>query len=1061
MPKVGAVLVVGAGVGGIKAALELAELGFRVYLLDKSPNIGGTLAQLDKQFPTDDCGMCKMLPVFTCDEASENCLRRELNHPNIEVLSNSVVKTCEGSAGEFKVKVLQKPKYVKEDRCIICGLCVPVCPVEVEDEFNEGLGKRKAIYLRYPLGVPYLYTIDMENCTKCGECIKVCPTDAIDLSQQETEREIEVGAVILSPGFEEFDPTPLTQYGYGKFPNVVTSIELERLLSGKGPHSGEFARPSDGKIPKNVAFLQCIGSRDEERDYCSSACCMYAMKEATLLKEKYPDIEPHIFFMDLRAFGKGYHRYYLRAKDELGIGFTRSRVSAVEDSENGNLRVLYETDDGKFAREEFDLVVLSTGQTPSPETDELGKIFAIELNQYGFVNTKEFSQVETLKKGVYVCGPFSSPTDIPETVVQGQAAALKASSLLTSSRGALTWSQDYPEEIDVSEQEPNIGVFVCKCGKEVANSIDMDEVLGFAKGLPQVSLVEVVDYLCLTEDLKKAKEKIRDAGINRVVFAACAPHPFEIRFKKSLKEVGLNPSLLEIVNLREQLSWTHDDKAKATAKAKSLIWMASEKLRWQEPLPVVSLPVKGRALVIGGGIAGMTAASAIAEQGFEVDLLERTSELGGNLREVHYTLGGLDPQVLLRETIDKLEKNPLIHIHKETGVETVTGYAGNFKTILRKAERRETKGESSSEALDAGEVKSEKLKVKSASPETQDTGHTTQDAGELDHGAIVIATGGKMYEPKEYLYGKDKRVITQRELEKRLANPNGQIPNPNADNSKIGNWKLEIGNCVVMIQCVGSRDDEHPYCSRICCSQAIKNALKLKGKRPETEVYVLYRDVMTYGFLEEYFTEARKKGVIFLRYELEEPPEVSVDQGELRVKVRDPILDEWLLITPDLLVLSPGITPNDNSHLATTLSLPLNEDGFFEEANVKFRPLDFMHDGVYLCGLAHSPRSIPESIDQAYGAATRAISLLCRKEISSRRAIAEVSERWCVGCELCIEYCPYDARVMDEERKIAVVRETICQGCGVCQVVCPSSASKLRSFKDPQVLAMIHAGLGG
>ncbi len=1024
MAKVGAVLVVGAGVGGIKSALELAEMGFKVYLLDKSPNIGGTLVQLDKQFPTNDCGMCKMLPLFTCDEASENCLRRELNHPNIELLSNSVVKACDGPAGNFKVRVLEKPRYVREDRCIICGLCVAACPVEVEDEFNEGLGKRKAVYLRNPLGIPYMYAIDMENCTKCGECVKICPTDAIDLSQSDSERELEVGAVILSSGFEEFDPTPLTQYGYGEFPNVVTSIELERLLSGKGPKSGEFGRPSDGQVPKRVAFLQCVGSRDEERNYCSSACCMYALKEATLLKETYPDTEPHVFFMDMRAFGKGYHRYYLRAKDELGIGLTRSRASSVEERDGrGDLRVVYETDAGELARADFDLVVLSIGQTASPEREELARAFGFKLNQHGFAQTRGPAQVGTSREGIYVCGSFSAPADIPETVTQAQAAALQAASLLVPSKGELTWTAEYPEEMDLSDRDPKLGVFLCKCFKEIADKVDMDSLASFARGLPQVAVAEPVDHLCLKEDLENVMARVQESGLNRLVFAACAPYPFEVRFKRSVKEAGLNPALLEVVNLREQLSWTNDDRHRATASAQSLIRMAVEKLRLQEPLSVVSIPVKQRALVVGGGLAGMTAASAIAEHGFEVDLVERSDELGGNLRQVYYTLDGLDPQELLKTTIDKVEKDSLIRVYKETEVAELSGYAGNFRTVLKSVDK----------------LIREQVDEK-AEGEKGETNQLTQ----LEHGAVIVATGAEESRPQEYMYEKDDRVITQRELEKRLADGGLQT--------------ADLGT-VAMIQCVGSRDQEHPYCSRICCSQAVKNALKIKEASPQTEVWILYRDIMTYGFSEEYYTQARDKGVIFLRHELEEKPEVTVEDGKLAVKLRDPILDEWLIINPDLLVLSPRIAPNDNTHLADALSLPLTEDGFFEEANVKFRPLDFARGGIYLCGLAHSPRSMRESLDQAYGAAARAVSLLSKKETSSRRGIAEVSERWCAGCEMCIEYCPYDARVMDEERRIAVVREALCQGCGACQVVCPSSASKIRSFRDPQIMAMLHGAL--
>jgi heterodisulfide reductase subunit A len=1000
------VLVIGAGIGGIKASIDLAESSFDVYLMDESPFIGGTLSQLDRQFPTNDCGMCKILPYFGSEFCSDLCLRMGLNHPNIDIITNAELKDLKGERGKFEAFVKKKARFVDPEKCIACNLCVDVCPIEVENDFTQKLSKRKAIYIRYPSAIPCVYAIDIENCNRCGECVKICPTKAVDLSKEDEEVKMNVGAVILALGFEPFDPIEIGALHYSDFQNVVTALEFERLLSGTGPNMDRILlRPSDDHIPKKIAFIQCVGSRDEERNYCSYACCMHSLKEAMMLKELYPEIDVTIFFMDMRVFGKGYHRYYEEAKS-MGITFVRSRVADIEKEVNGNLRVNYvdETDEPKH--ETFDIVVLATGQRPPKKAKELGGILGIELDRFGFCKPTNGTAVETSKPGVFVCGSFSGPKDIPDTITEASAAAALAGSLLRKG-GYEEEKFDKKEFVnegealkvdDVGEEEnENIGIFICKCDSCLGNSLRIDEILKFAKSLPDVVLVEDVDFLCLElEDLQK---KIAKSDVGKVIFGACAPYPFEIKFKKVLASAGINPSLLEIVNLREGCAWVHDDKQRATEKAKSLIAMANQKLRIQEPLQIGSKPVVPKALVIGGGISGMTTALNIAKNGYAVDVVENTSDLGGNARQLYYTMEGLDVQKLLKDMVEEVEKNDVITVYKNSEVLKVSGRAGDFLAEIKNSSDQEI----------------------------------------IQYGAVVIATGANELVPHDYLYEEHEAVITQRELEKRL-----------------NEGKLD-SKTLVMIQCIGLRDDEKHYCGRICCSQAIKNALKVKEVDPDAEVYVLYRDIMTYGFAEKYYIKAKEKGVNFIRYELEDKPKVNVKNEKLEVKVKDFVLDEDMLINPDLVILSLGPSPENNKILmeAFETELQLDEDGFFSEANVKFRPVDFLSDGIFVCGLAHSPRTLIESISQAMAVAGRALTILSKNEILARRLVSEVNERWCVGCEACIIACPYDARIMNNDKKVVKVEDALCQGCGVCAVVCPSGAAKLKGFKEKQMMAMI------
>jgi len=851
------------------------------------------------------------------------------------------------------------------------------------------------------------------GCSECRVCETACEAGAILHDQKEEEIEIRVGAILLAPGYHIFDPKLRPQYGYGKFPNVLTSLEYERILSASGPFHGHVVRLSDHQEPRKIAFIQCVGSREEEHNYCSSVCCMYATKEAVITKEHAPDTEVTIFYMDMRAFGKEFDKYIDRAQNEYRIRYVRCRITEIEEiPENRDLTIRYETEEGELLEDEFNMVVLSVGLNPPEHIRELSECLGIELNQYSFIKTLPWTPEETSRPGIYVCGASSEPRDIPETVTQASGAAAKASALLSSARGTLLTEKVYPEEIDVTDQPPRVGVFICNCGINIGGVVRVPEVVEYAKTLPDVAYAEENLYTCSQDTQDKIKQKIDEYHINRVVVASCTPRTHESLFRDTIREAGLNPYLFELANIRDQCSWVHmHEPERATEKAKALLSMAVAKAQLLKPLHTASIAVEPRALVIGGGLSGLTASLSLAHQGYEVHLVEREKELGGNLRKIHYTLEGLNPQELLQDIIQRVEKNDRIHIHKDAEIREVSGYVGNFKTRIKTG---------------AGKEKSGRI-------------------DEIAHGVIIVATGAQENVPKEYLYGRDERVITQTELEKRISEKSPGIRDLKS---------------VVMIQCVGSRDEEHPYCSRICCSHALKNALKIKEQNPHAHIFILYRDVRTYGFKEAYYKEAREKGITFIRYDQDAKPQVSTRDGRLFVKAMEPILHREVGITPDLLVLSPGIIPNHNQDLAQILKVPLTGDRFFLEAHVKLRPIDFAADGIFLCGLAHSPRFIEESISQANGVSHRAATILSKDHLESQGTVVYVNERWCTGCGTCVSVCPYDAREIDVTTGIAKIKEVLCQGCGACAVACPSGATQQKGFEKRQILCMVDAATG-
>jgi len=1007
MDKVGAVLVAGGGIAGVQAALDLADSGYFVYLVERSAAIGGVMSQLDKTFPTNDCSMCILSPKLV------ECGR----HLNIQILTLSEVEDIKGEEGSFEVTVLKHPRYVDESKCVACGICAQKCPRKVANPFDEGLGERKAIYVLYPQAVPLKYAIDRAHCIyfekgKCRACEKFCENKAIDFDQKEERLTLKVGSVILAPGFEAFDANLITHYGYSRFPNVVTAKEFERILSASGPYQGHLVRPSDRKEPKKIAWVQCVGSRNInqcDHNYCSAVCCMYAIKEAVIAKEhSHEPLDTAIFFMDMRTYGKGFERYYNRAKEELGVRFIRSRVhTIVEEPDTRDLLIRYIGDDGRVTEETFDMVVLSVGLQTSQEMMERAKKLGVELNEHRFCATSSFQPVATSRPGVYVCGAFQGPKDIPQAVMEASAAAASAGAALSEARGTLVKEKIYPEERNVIGEPPRIGVFVCNCGINIGSVVNVPEVAEFAATLPYVVHVDQNLFSCSQDTQDRMKAIIKEKRLNRVVVASCSPRTHEALFQETCQEAGINKYLFEMANIRDQCSWVHQNSPKeATEKAKELVRMAVAKAAMLEPLRELELGLTQSALVIGGGVAGMVAARELSAQGFEVTLVERSESLGGNARKMRHTWRGEDVQGFLSKLIEEVNQDPRIQVYLNAEVVEVDGFMGNFTSTIK-----------------VSNGSGEPVKVR--------------------HGAVVIATGARESKPTEYLYGQDPRVFTSQEFDELWAK---------------GDPKVKDAKTIAFIQCVGSREPKRPYCSKVCCTHTCQNAVKLKEEDPERDVMVFYRDIRTYGFNEDHYKRAREKGVLFFRYELESKPKVTTDNsGRLQVQGMDHVLGLPVTIYPDVLVLAAAIEPNENQTLAQLYKVPLNEDGFFLEAHMKLRPVDFATDGVFLAGLAHYPKPIDEAIAQAKAAASRAVTVLATQRMVVGGKVAYADPRKCTGCGVCELVCAYKAISLKPDTLTSEVNEALCKGCGTCVSSCRSGALSLKGFNDPQIFAMIDA----
>lgn len=993
-----AVLVIGGGMAGIRAALDLAESRSRVVLIDKSYSIGGLMTRLDRTFPTNNCDLCTISPHLSQTG-------RQLR---IDLKPMTRVERVEGEQGDFRVTIKTMPRYIDVEKCTACGACAEKFPQWVR--FTPGLDPRAPTCMRYPQATPHAFSVDAQKAPDFAALQQACPAGAILPDDRPCSETVRVAAIVLATGAELFDPSVLDHFGGGRYANVVTGLEYERIMSASGPTQGRLLRPSDNRRPARVAWIQCVGSRGINRadvPYCSSVCCMYALKEAIVTKERFAgDIDTCIFFMDMRTFGKDYERYLERAVDEYGVRLVRSRPhSVVEDPETGDLSITYVTDDALFHKTEtFDMVVLSTGFRAGDENRELARCLGIELNEHGFVQTDDFAPVATSRPGIYACGVCESPKDIPETMIQASAAAAVAGKAEQDQGAAAGEEELFPPERDVSGEPPRIGVFVCECGANIGGVISVDTLVEAAKGLAGVVCAENVGYGCSSESILRMEERISRLGLNRVVIGGCSPRTHETKFQDMMGRRGLNRYLVEVVNIRDQDAWPHMDMPdQAASKAFKLLRAGVIGVSRARPLADHRLPMNQNVLVVGGGVAGMNAALLLADQGFRVYLVERENDLGGLARRVRTTLEGRDVAAYLDDLVKKVNAHEKIRVMTRTVIVDHAGMPGRYVTGVQ----------------------------------TGPAMHYMQ----IEHGVAILATGALANRPKQYLLGTHEGVITQLELDSKIADDPGSIRGIRQ---------------AVMIQCAGSREPGNPNCSRICCQSAIKNALRMKDLNPGIQIYILYRDIRTYGFYEDYYREARKRGVRFIRYEPEDWPLVRPGSNGLDVEIHDPILGRFLEIPAELVVLSTGFAADDETteDLSVLFHLARSDDGYFLEDHVKLRPSDMSARGFFIAGTAHGPKSIKESITQAQAAAGRARALLARRFINLGAAVARVDGEKCSACLVCVRVCPYHVPFINAEG-YSEIDPALCHGCGTCAADCPARAIQLMRYEDDQILARL------
>ncbi|MFO7715241.1 response regulator [Desulfosarcina sp.] len=1131
--KIGSALVVGAGISGIRTSIDLAQMGYRVTLADRAPHMGGILSQLDFQFPTDHCGMCRMLPMVDRDSGTQTCLRKGLFHENIAILLNTTLVSVEGEPGKFQVTLKQAPSAVDPNRCIGCGQCSRACPVTVPDNFNAGLTDRKAIYLPVPHNIPNTYTIDPKTCTRCGACETACPTGAIRLSamgrrgfrilvvddesiirnslqawlgdeegytvemaasgpealeklaaapfhlmlldikmpgmdgvevlekaravvpdlrvlmmtayatvetaveamkigamdylikpfepevlipkiteayaafQEAGYRKQTVGAIVLATGTTCIDPSVgKNSMGYGIVPNVVTSLEFERMLSGTGPDNGRLLRPSDKRPVKKAAWIQCVGSRDLQSgsDFCSTICCMFALKEIALARSVAgEDFQATVVYMDLRTFGKSFERYGQQIGSGEGVNLSRGRVHSIAPTlGNEDVTIRWTTASGRVHAEAFDLVVLSVGQRAGDQTRHLAEALGIDTDPFGFVKTLPFSDTRTGRAGVFAGGTLTGPTDIAESVIRASSAAANASRAIHRAGGGLAEKTIPPTDTyrDVSREPPRILVMLCRCHTPTEHDGELHALTEALKQDPAVARVMVMETIC-TADGWQAVQAMDTADINRVLIGACLTFVYGRKARNLATTISLHPSLIESVVVDDHQGL--NTPATLTAIRTGIASLKNISMQARR----LASPAK-HALVVGGGIAGMHAALAIADHGVPVTLVEASATLGGNLVWLHQTLEGQPIAPFVEETVGRVNQHPGIRLMVNSRVVGAFGQAGHFVSSI----------------------------------ETADAPTTT-----LEHGVVILATGGREASTDAYGWGTSEAVITQRDLEVRIRE------------DRVADDRL---NAVAMILCVGSREEPRNYCSRVCCPTALKQALWLKNRQPDLPIYIFYRDMMTCGLAESWFTEARRRGVLFFQYRPEEKPQVRIAVEEttpVRVRHHDPILDAPVEIAADLLVLATGIEARLPEALSLAYGVPRDRDGFFQEADSKWRPVEAMQTGVFACGIALSPRSITESVATAEAAAGRALAILAALELPAARTTAIVRHSLCMLCLRCIDTCPYGARFLDETNQRVQVDPMICQGCGDCATVCPNSASIVDGFARRSLLSTIDGAL--
>jgi len=1003
------VLIIGAGISGMQAALDIGDKGYKVVIIDKTSTIGGAMVKLDKTFPTNDCSICTAAPKMV--ELSR--------HPNIELITYADVNSLDGKPGKFKANIWRKSKYVDPDKCTGCDDCAEVCPIDVVNQFDEKLSTRKAIYIEFPQAVPIVYTIDYENCIGCGYCDRVCEPEAISFLEKSEEIEVNVGSVIVATGFEVFEPTEMRkEYGYGKYDNVITALQFERLLSSFGPTEGKVFRPSDRKKPKSIGWIQCVGSRSDQQGfpYCSRVCCMYATKEASIAKEANPDIDITIYYMDIRAYGKDFQQYYDHAKD-LGVKYIRGRPSSVYENPDKSITIRYkDTLTGKIEESTVDMLVLSTAIKPNKDNKRLGKALGIEVDENGFFKQDSLltDPIQSSKKGIFLAGCIQGPKDIPDSVSMASGAAAKAVAPIKDREKHI--GRDFPAEMDVSHQKPKIGVFICHCGKNIANYLDVEKVTEETKKLPNVELAEHWMFVCSEDSCKKIKEAIKEKGLNRVIVAACSPRTHGGLFQDTLMEAGLNKYLFEMANIRNHCSWVHsDDWDAATKKAIDLVRSSVAKARHLESLSEEEFSIYPKVLILGGGVSGMKSALALADMGIKSIILEKESKLGGRLKDL-YSMFPSDKKAedIINPIIKDISKNKLITVMTDSELDELEGYIGNYKGKVKQKGKRK----------------------------------------EIEFGTIIVATGFREIDLQgEYQYGKNKNIMSQTELE-----------------TKLKKDALKEPKNIVIVNCAGAMDEKRPYCCRVGCGVSIKNAKLLAQKYPKSKIFLLYRDMRVFGKdEEEYYADVLKNyHVTTIRYPGDRKPEVILDKknpkdGPMTVKVYDDILNEEMTLPADLLILTVNTEGGaETEKLKNMLKVPVDSAGFFIETHAKIKPLDFSTSGIYMCGAAHYPKNLVDAIAQAEGAASRAAIPIAQERMKGEGIVSHVIEEKCRGCGTCELACAYSAIDLvpysrDSSRMVAQVNKALCKGCGSCAAACLNSAIEQKGYNSKQINLMIAA----
>jgi heterodisulfide reductase subunit A len=1062
-------LIIGGGISGIQAALDLAEAGIMAYVVERSTSIGGRMAQLDKTFPTNDCAMCILSPKLVA----------AARHPNITLITNAEVSSVSGEAGNFSVQVTKYPRYLDEDKCVGCGECATKCPTKIPSEFDLGLDIRKAIYLPFPQAVPMVYCIDEKNCLyltkgKCGVCAKICKADAIDFEQKTENISIDIGAIIVSTGYDQFDPSILAELGYSKNKNVITGLEFERLLNASGPTGGKILRPSDEKSPKKILFVQCVGSRDKQRafEYCSRICCMYAIKEALIAKEHQHDLsELTILNMEIRAYGKGFEEYYQRAKKD-GVNFIKGRAAEInEEPKTGKITVTVEDiESGEVRNIETDLVVLSSAVVPNKSNEKLAKTLDIRLDEHGFFKECSLpeSATESSREGIFLSGCAQGPKDIPDSVAQGSAAAAMVEKYLIDSKTKpeVKKAKKYEKEKEITETldrgmdtsafgidpkilEPRIGVFVCHCGINIAGVLDIKTLVEYSKELPDVVFATDNLYTCSDDAQRYIQEMIKEHDLTRVIVASCTPRTHEPIFKDTCERAGLNPYLFDMTNIRDQCSWVHmNEPEAATEKAKDLISMAVARSRLLRPLIPVSTPINQSVLVIGGGIAGIQCALDLANQGIDTTLLEHEPELGGRIRQLNkLAYVDLEPKKLLADRTARLKKAG-VKLYLGHQISDISGYVGNFAVTLEPTNTRSTS-----------------TSTKTGSKNKKDKKIEKKDQINIQTGAIVLAIGSSLHDPKlkhRFGYGKYANVISNLEFE--------NILKGNSKTKSKSQFPKDIKN-ITFVQCVGSREHDqkggNTACSRYCCQTTLHQALE--AAEEGANVTVLHRGIRAFSkYAEELYYKASEMGIRFIQYPDEanlEPKIINDNKGKVkRIRTIDISLgqNQEVDIPSDLIVLALAMVPREleTEQLQKWLKVPRSADGFFLELHPKLAPVETNTTGIYVCGCAQGPKDITDTMSQASAAAAKAAALVSNDELSADPVTARVNAAICWGCGTCEELCSFGAAEVTETEtgaKISNVKSALCKGCGVCAANCPSGAMTIYHFTNDQIDSMIKA----